>query len=68
MVRLVGELIPPEQKESIRQHLVEGGFPDKTVTGAIKAMLSRVCEKALGEVGEQAGKAVGQEIGKVLNY
>lgn len=66
LVRLIEELISVEVRAEIRKRLIEAGMEDMSVAGAIKAVLGKIGKKALDDVGEQAGKAVGEEIAKML--
>jgi hypothetical protein len=66
LIRLVEELIPEKQKSEITRQLIKGGLPDKTIAGALKAVLATVGKKVAGELGDQAGKAIGDEIGDIL--
>lgn len=66
LIRLVEELIPEKQKSEITRQLIKGGLPDKTIAGALKAILATVGKKVAGELGDQAGKAIGAELGNIL--
>lgn len=67
LVRLVEDLISVENRAEIRKRLIDAGMADMSVAGAIKAVLGKIGTKILDDVGEQAGKAVGEEIGKMLS-
>ena len=66
MYLLVEELIPEKQKSEITRRLIKGGLPDKTMAGALKAVLPTVGKKVASELGDQAGKAIGDEIGEIF--
>lgn len=66
LIRFVEELIPAEKKDKINKRLIEAGKADMSVAGFIKAMLGKIGKKAFDEVGEQAGKTVGDHIAKVF--
>ena len=66
LIRLVEELIPEKQKSEITRQLIKGGLPDKTIAGALKAVLATVGKKVAGELGDQAGKSIGDEIGEIF--
>ena len=67
LIKLVEELIPDEHKTKINKHLIKSGLPDKTIKGAIKAILSAAGKKVAGELGDQAAKELGAAIGDVID-
>lgn len=67
LIRLVEDLIPEEGKEEIRKQLIEAGMSDMSLAGAIKAMLGKIGRRAFDEVGEQAGKALGEQVCEIFS-
>ena len=58
MYLLVEELIPEKQKSEITRRLIKGGLPDKTIAGALKAVLATVGKKVAGLISSLRGKTV----------
>lgn len=66
-LKLSSEALKCSHKTKINKKLIKAGLPDKTIKGAIKAILSTAGKKVAGELGDQAAKELGASIGSVIN-
>ncbi len=55
---LVGTLLPPDRRETVRKALIQAGVPDGSWKGVLRGALAKAAAKLAGTAGEEAVKEV----------